>query len=418
MEKNYFTELNSVNVNDKVEKKSNLSYLSWAYAWGEVKKRYPDTNYKIYERDTEFGPVNYFTDGRTGWVKTSVTVNGIEHVEELPIMDNRNNPIFYDAITSTDVNKTIQRSLTKAIARHGLGLYIYAGEDIPDGEESTREEEIEQGKEIAKEASRAAGNEAPAPTVGKDAVVPTTAPSGASVAELNKLVKAIGTYAKKIKQVYGNLEPYQAIVLQVTGNTAFKCNVATEEDIPLLEAILAELKKDPEASITCMANKKPTSCSACGKKILNGLVYTHNGKAFCYECYQKMQQELAVAEEQKQQLFNYIKQLFSLGELPPDTVNVVEKELSKEKTIQEIHDVLYYYYEIMARPRGSLNAIPFVLKEQYENAMKYFKEAAKLKEINEGIDLSNPTAVTITMSREDLSNPARKRKLKYDISDL
>lgn len=80
-----------------------------------------------------------------------------------------------------------------------------------------------------------------------------------------------------------------------------------------------------------MANKKPTSCSACGKKILNGLVYTHNGKAFCYECYQKMQQELAVAEEQKQQLFNYIKQLFSLGELPPDTVNVVEKELSKRR---------------------------------------------------------------------------------------
>ena len=72
----------------------------------------------------------------------------------------------------------------------------------------------------------------------------------------------------------------------------------------------------------------------------------------------------------------------------------------------------------MARPRGSLNAIPFVLKEQYENAMKYFKEAAKLKEINEGIDLSNPTTITITMSREDLSSPVRKRKPKYDISDL
>ena len=167
-----------------------------------------------------------------------------------------------------------------------------------------------------------------------------------------------------------------------------------------------------------MANKKPTSCSVCGKKILNGLVYTHNGKAFCYECYQKMQQELAVAEEQKQQLFNYIKQLFSLGELPPDTVMAVEKELSRERTAQEIHDVLYYYYEIMARPRGSLNAIPFVLKEQYENAMKYFKEAATLNEINEGIDLSNATTITITMAREDLSSPVRKRKPKYDISDL
>ena len=167
-----------------------------------------------------------------------------------------------------------------------------------------------------------------------------------------------------------------------------------------------------------MANKKPTSCSVCGKKILNGLVYTHNGKAFCYECYQKMQQELAVAEEQKQQLFNYIKQLFSLGELPSDTVMAVEKELSRERTAQKIHDVLYYYYEIMARPRGSLNAIPFVLKEQYENAMKYFKEAAKLKEINEGVDLSNPTTITITLSREDLNSPTRKRKPKYDIGDL
>ena len=132
--KNYFEVLNSINVQDKVEKKNGLSYLSWAFAWGEVKKIHPTANYVIYERETEYGPVNYFTDGRTAWVKTGVIINDIEHIEELPVMDFKNKSILLDNITSFDVNKTIQRSLTKAVARHGLGLYIYAGEDMPEGE--------------------------------------------------------------------------------------------------------------------------------------------------------------------------------------------------------------------------------------------------------------------------------------------
>lgn len=134
-EKNYFETLNNINVQDKVEKKNGLSYLSWAWAWGEVKKIHPDANYKIYERDDdEFGSINYFTDGKTCWVKTGVTINGIEHIEELPVMDFKNKSIALETITSFDVNKAIQRSLTKALARHGLGLYIYAGEDLPEEE--------------------------------------------------------------------------------------------------------------------------------------------------------------------------------------------------------------------------------------------------------------------------------------------
>lgn len=128
-DKNYFSELNGIDVSGKIEKKNGLSYLSWAYAWGELKKRYPDSTYTIYENaDGLF----YHTDGRTAWVKTGVTVNGIEHVEYLPVMDYRNNSITLDKLTSFDVNKAIQRSLTKAVARHGLGLYIYAGEDLPE----------------------------------------------------------------------------------------------------------------------------------------------------------------------------------------------------------------------------------------------------------------------------------------------
>ena len=130
-----FEQLNKINVNGHTEKKNGLTYLSWAWAWAEVKKLYPEAFYTIYERETEYGPVNYFTDGRTCWVKTGVTVNGIEHIEYLPVMDHRNRSIAADAVTSFDVNKAIQRSLTKAVARHGLGLYIYAGEDLPEGEE-------------------------------------------------------------------------------------------------------------------------------------------------------------------------------------------------------------------------------------------------------------------------------------------
>lgn len=139
-----FETLNSINVNDKTEKKNGLTYLSWAWAWGEVKKVAPEATFTIYERDTEFGPVNYFTDGRTCWVKTGLTINGLEHIEELPVMDFRNNPIPYDKVTSTDVNKAVQRSLTKAAARHGLGLYIYAGEDLPESEQEEKPVEAPQ----------------------------------------------------------------------------------------------------------------------------------------------------------------------------------------------------------------------------------------------------------------------------------
>ena len=135
MADNYFTELNSVNVNDKTEKKNGLTYLSWAWAWGEVKKRHPDATYTIYENRDGWC---YHTDGRTAWVKTGVTVGGTEYIEMLPVMDVRNRSIPIANITSMDVNKAIQRSLTKAVARHGLGLYIYAGEDLP---ETDNEEE-------------------------------------------------------------------------------------------------------------------------------------------------------------------------------------------------------------------------------------------------------------------------------------
>lgn len=127
-----FDTLNAVNVNGHTEKKNGLTYLAWAWAWSEVKKAFPNANYTIYENANGW---NYHTDGKTAWVKTGVTIDGIEHIEYLPVMDLRNKSIPLENITSFDVNKAIQRSLTKAVARHGLGLYIYAGEDLPESEQ-------------------------------------------------------------------------------------------------------------------------------------------------------------------------------------------------------------------------------------------------------------------------------------------
>ena len=132
----YFEILNQINVNDKTEERNGLTYLSWAWAWGELKKKYPMSFYTVHENADG---LMYHHDGKTAWVKTGVTIvdgdTSLEHIEYLPVMDYRNKSISVDAITSFDVNKAIQRSLTKATARHGLGLYIYAGEDLPEDEE-------------------------------------------------------------------------------------------------------------------------------------------------------------------------------------------------------------------------------------------------------------------------------------------
>ena len=143
---NYFNELYGVNVNGHTEKKNGLTYLSWAWAWGEIKKRHPDATYTVYENADGW---NYHTDGRTCWVKTGVTVNGIEHIEYLPVMDYKNKSISIENVTSFDVNKAIQRSLTKACARHGLGLYIYAGEDLPEEEAAEKQDASRNAKNIA-----------------------------------------------------------------------------------------------------------------------------------------------------------------------------------------------------------------------------------------------------------------------------
>ena len=152
MSNEIFKTLNDINVSDKIKSKVGLSYLSWAYAWQELKKVYPDAYWTVYSRKvtttetsvlkgndmdttivtTTENDVPYFTDGKTCYVKVGVTIEDHEEVEMLPVMDNRNNAVPLATITMTAVNKAIQRAFVKACARFGLGLYVYAGEDLPE----------------------------------------------------------------------------------------------------------------------------------------------------------------------------------------------------------------------------------------------------------------------------------------------
>ena len=130
MKKSVFETLSAINVNDKVEKKNGLTYLSWAWAWGEVKKAYPSAVYEV-ARDPQTDKP-YFADPDLGiMVMTNVCIDSQCLEMWLPVMNHRNQALTVDQATMFDVNKAIMRCLTKNLAMFGLGHYIYVGEDYP-----------------------------------------------------------------------------------------------------------------------------------------------------------------------------------------------------------------------------------------------------------------------------------------------
>jgi len=147
-----------LDVSSKVEKKSGLSYLSWPYAWGEVLKAKPTANYEVLKFDNN---LPYVYDHKTGYmVFTTATVDGVTREMWLLVMDGANKAMKaepYDyttkygtktvqAASMFDINKAIMRCLVKNFAMFGLGLYIYAGEDLPEESEEVKAEKIEASK--------------------------------------------------------------------------------------------------------------------------------------------------------------------------------------------------------------------------------------------------------------------------------
>lgn len=174
---NYFEQLNNINVQDKIEKKNGLSYLSWAWAWQEIKKRHSSIQYEVVKNESG---LPFFKSSEGYMVYTKVTIDDITHEMWLPVMDGANKamksePYTYkvqkkewstkynkyirskdskgnylfeekqvEAATMFDINTAIMRCLVKNVAMHGLGLYIYAGEDIPSAEKDDILEEERQ----------------------------------------------------------------------------------------------------------------------------------------------------------------------------------------------------------------------------------------------------------------------------------
>jgi hypothetical protein len=127
-ETNYFAELNKVNCAEHVEKKNGFSYLSWPFAISELRKRHPSATWEV----VRFDGKPYLQTDLGFFVEVAVTVEGVRLSQIHPVLDHRNKPIMTP--DPFHINTSIQRCLVKAIALHGLGLFIYAGEDLPEGE--------------------------------------------------------------------------------------------------------------------------------------------------------------------------------------------------------------------------------------------------------------------------------------------
>lgn len=140
-----YNELRQINVNEKVEKKEGLTYLSWSWAWDEFKQAYPEATYEVV-KNPEGLP--YFESHAGAMVYTKVTADNLTHEMWLPVMDSKNKamkaePYKYstrngektvEAFSMFDVNKALMRCLVKNLAMFGLALYIYSGEDLPSEE--------------------------------------------------------------------------------------------------------------------------------------------------------------------------------------------------------------------------------------------------------------------------------------------
>src|SRR5438034_1442201 len=125
---NYFERLNRINVSEHIEKKGSFSYLCWPYAVAQLRLADPTASWEV----RRFDGLPFLRTETGYFVEVAVTVQGVTLSQIHPVLDGKNQPI--QVPTAFDINTSIQRCLVKAIALHGLGLYIYAGEDLPEGQ--------------------------------------------------------------------------------------------------------------------------------------------------------------------------------------------------------------------------------------------------------------------------------------------
>lgn len=186
---NYFVELAKINVNEHVERKGQFNYLSWPYAVTQLRQFDPAASWEV----RRFDGLPYLNSEAGCFVEVAVTVQGMTLSQIHPVLDAKNRPIL--APTAFDINTSIQRCLVKAIALHGLGLYIYAGEDLPAA-----------GDEPKPEAKPEAKAEEPAVRVDSTPVPPARSGktiSPAQIAQIERLLAETGAERSKLLAYFG-----------------------------------------------------------------------------------------------------------------------------------------------------------------------------------------------------------------------
>lgn len=181
---NYFARLNAINVSENIEKKGGFSYLSWPFAVAQLRLADPTATWEV----RRFSGLPFLITEAGVFVEVAVTVQGVTLSQIHPVLDGRNRPML--APTSFDINTSLQRALVKAIALHGLGLYIYAGEDLP--------------QPVADAANDSAvSNKTPAPEPRSDVLRTGPTITGHQQAQIHKLVIETGTELNRLLAHFG-----------------------------------------------------------------------------------------------------------------------------------------------------------------------------------------------------------------------
>jgi len=162
-----------------------------------------------------------------------------------------------------------------------------------------------------------------------------------------------------------------------------------------------------------MATPNPT-CFRCKQKILNW-PYSFGGHKYCYECFQIVQEEGVAEENNRASLYEAIRRIFSVKEVPEEVINAINRELKKGKKLKGLEGTLHYYYEIMGNPANSIRGVIYVFADQYENAKRYLQNSARIAEHNRSVDLT-PKTVTVRVTPESLQKGHDKPS--YNIEDL
>lgn len=164
--------------------------------------------------------------------------------------------------------------------------------------------------------------------------------------------------------------------------------------------------------------KQPSGgvCSECKRILGTSLKYSHQGRVFCFDCFQKVQAQLLEDEKKRQELYDYIKKIFNISSISADILSSIDHLIKDGKKLSGIKATLYYYYEIMGSSTP-LSSLYFVIRDHYDEAHDYFVKQHQVAEANAQVKI-NPSSVTITLDPKKLHEESSKKKFKYNIEEL